>query len=204
MLRAFFNLIYFYPIDRIIFYFLYLLSFISSKITIIGYFNLPDNKFKKYVRLSSKSSLKFKKNIHISEYCWIGDGCVLDGSGGIVLGEGVQLAYYVLIFTHGTEDSIRLLGRDYIKYDSKSRPGYRYGSVNIGRYSYIGSGAIILPGITIGEGCIIGANTVVNIDLPDYCIATGSPLKIIGNTIERDHKLHASFGKSKSYYLNNN
>jgi len=49
----------------------------------------------------------------------------------------------------------------------------------IGRDVWIGRGSCILPGITIGEGAVIGANSVVNKDVPAYAIAAGIPAKVI-------------------------
>lgn len=52
-------------------------------------------------------------------------------------------------------------------------------SVTIGRDCKIYNGAVILPGVTIGNHVTIGANSVVNINIPDYCVAVGLPAKII-------------------------
>ena len=49
----------------------------------------------------------------------------------------------------------------------------------IGRDVWIGRGSCILPGVTIGEGAVIGANSVVNKDVPAYAIAAGIPVKVI-------------------------
>lgn len=49
----------------------------------------------------------------------------------------------------------------------------------IGNDVWIGRGAIIRQGVKVGNGVIIGANTFVNKDLPDYCIAVGTPARII-------------------------
>lgn len=52
------------------------------------------------------------------------------------------------------------------------------GNVNIGADSWIGEGVSIL-GVSIGKHCIIGANSVVTKDIPDYCVAAGNPAMII-------------------------
>ena len=49
----------------------------------------------------------------------------------------------------------------------------------IGRDVWIGRGSCILPGVTIGEGAVIGANSVVTRDIPDFAIAAGVPAKVI-------------------------
>lgn len=53
------------------------------------------------------------------------------------------------------------------------------GNCEIGEYSFIGTGAIILPKIKIGKNVVVGAGSVVSKDLPDNCVAVGIPAKII-------------------------
>jgi len=50
--------------------------------------------------------------------------------------------------------------------------------VRIGDGSFIGAHTVILPNVTIGRGCVIGAGSVVTRDIPDYCIANGSPAEV--------------------------
>jgi acetyltransferase-like isoleucine patch superfamily enzyme len=51
--------------------------------------------------------------------------------------------------------------------------------VRIGKGAWIGSGVTILKGVTIGRGSVVGANSVVTRDVPDYCVAAGSPAVIV-------------------------
>lgn len=51
--------------------------------------------------------------------------------------------------------------------------------VRIGRGSFIGAHSIILPGVDIGRGCVIGAGSVVTRSVPDYCLVSGSPARIV-------------------------
>jgi maltose O-acetyltransferase len=53
--------------------------------------------------------------------------------------------------------------------------------VRVGAGSWLGIGVAVLPGVTIGEGCVVGANAVVTSDLPDYSIAVGVPARILRN-----------------------
>lgn len=52
---------------------------------------------------------------------------------------------------------------------------------SIGGGSYIGINAVIVGNIRIGRHCVIGANSVVTKNVPDYCVAVGSPAKVIKN-----------------------
>ena len=51
--------------------------------------------------------------------------------------------------------------------------------VSIGEGSFIGINAVIVGNVKIGRHCVIGANSVVTKDVPDYCVAVGSPAKVI-------------------------
>lgn len=57
------------------------------------------------------------------------------------------------------------------------------GSITIGPDSWVGTGAVILPGVTIGEGSVVGANSVVTKDVPPYTIVGGIPAKPIKEVI---------------------
>ncbi len=54
----------------------------------------------------------------------------------------------------------------------------RVHSIKIGQGCWIGQNVVILPGVTIGEMTIVGANSVVTKDLPSRCIAMGSPARV--------------------------
>jgi len=56
--------------------------------------------------------------------------------------------------------------------------------VRIGAGSWIGHGAVVLPGATIGRHVAIGANSVVTGDIPDFCVAVGSPARIIRRYVD--------------------
>ena len=60
----------------------------------------------------------------------------------------------------------------------------------IGRNCFIGGRALILPGVTIGDGCIVGAGSVVTKSVPDHCIVAGNPARIL----KRDVRL-LSYGR---------
>jgi len=51
--------------------------------------------------------------------------------------------------------------------------------VKIGEGTFIGIGAVVLPGVIIGQRCMIGANSVVNCDIPDFSVAAGVPVRIL-------------------------
>ena len=57
--------------------------------------------------------------------------------------------------------------------------------VRIGRYAWIGHNSFIMKGVTIGEGAIIGVNSVVVNDIPAYCVAMGNPARVVVKNINQ-------------------
>lgn len=57
--------------------------------------------------------------------------------------------------------------------------------VRVGRYAWIGHNSFIMKGVTIGEGAIIGVNSVVVNDIPPYCVAMGNPARVVVKNINQ-------------------
>lgn len=178
-------------------------SIFHKPFMVYGHYNRKQKKFNQRTRISSSTKLSAKSNIDISDNVWIGHYCMLDGIGGINIGEGVHIASHSCIYTHSSQNSIRLLGEKFIEVSAEKRPGYIIKKVSIGKFTFIGTSSVIVGGVSIGKGCIIGAGSVVNKDIPDFSVAVGNPAKIIGSTKTIDEKLLAAFKCENSYYLNN-
>lgn len=58
----------------------------------------------------------------------------------------------------------------------------KYGKIEVGEYSFVGARTTILPGVTIGNYCVIGAGSLVNKDVPDGTVVAGNPAKFICST----------------------
>lgn len=68
---------------------------------------------------------------------------------------------------------------------------YQYNlPVKIGRCCWLGAGAIVLPGVTIGDNTVIGAGSVVTKDIPSGVVAVGNPCKVIREIGERDREYY--------------
>lgn len=69
--------------------------------------------------------------------------------------------------------------------------GYQYNMpVHIGKNCWIGAGAIILPGVTIGDNVVVGAGSVVTKDLPSNVVAVGNPCRVLREVSERDREFY--------------
>lgn len=69
--------------------------------------------------------------------------------------------------------------KDYKKGDDAFELPYIYAPITLKKGCQIGMGSIIMPGVTVGEGAIVGAHSVVTRDVPAWTIAVGSPAKVI-------------------------
>jgi UTP-glucose-1-phosphate uridylyltransferase/acetyltransferase-like isoleucine patch superfamily enzyme len=121
-------------------------------------------------------------DVRVGEQTWIGPFTVLDGRGGLSIGRYCNISAGCQIYSHDTVKWALTGGRV---------PEVRR-STKIGDFCYIGPSAIITHGVTIGERCVIGANSLVRQDVPDFSIAVGSPAKIVGKieiVNEKDVKL---------------
>ena len=139
------------------------------------------------------SALVFGR-VMVGDNAWIGPYVMLDGSGGdISIGKWCSISTGVQIYTH---DSVfRALSGGILP--------QRIGSVRVGDYCYIGSQSIIAFGVTIGNHCVIAANSFVNQDVPDRTIIGGSPAKKLG-WVEGEGKdvrlVYGSAGSEKTSY----
>lgn len=79
----------------------------------------------------------------------------------------------------------RDLSNYYVGDDAAKLP-YRLGEIHIGKGCMIGMESMIMPGVTIGEGAIVGAFSLVTKDIPAWTIATGRPAKVVKQIPQRD------------------
>jgi acetyltransferase-like isoleucine patch superfamily enzyme len=66
--------------------------------------------------------------------------------------------------------------------------------VRIGRGTWVGERVAVLAGARIGRFCVIGANSVVNGEIPDHSVAVGSPARVVGSTADSE-AVRASIGR---------
>jgi maltose O-acetyltransferase len=115
------------------------------------------------------------RKIHLGDRNVINFGCLLDGRKyQIRTGHDVSM---------GPNASILTLGHDPQSADFTDRGG----DVVIADRAWIGYGALLLPGVKIGEGAIVGAGAVVTRDVEPFAIVAGNPARKIG---ERNRRLH--------------
>lgn len=191
--------LYFSPLGYLVHYGLALLAFFGKKCIVYGYRN-SEGKYLKRCRIASTALISNKKKLKIDDNVWINHYVRIDTTGGVEIGEGCQIGYGTCILSHSSHISIRLTGIHYMENRPEDRPGYVFKPVKIGKYSFIAGGCYIMPGVTIGKGCVIGVNSVVTKNVPDYAIMAGSPAKIIGSTLDVDKKFISNESVKNTYY----
>jgi acetyltransferase-like isoleucine patch superfamily enzyme len=114
--------------------------------------------------------------IRIGDGTSIAAGCVISAARSVIVEEDVLIATNVYISDHihrytDTDKPIRAQGID------KIRP------VLVKRGAWLGQNVVVCSGVTIGKGAVIGANSVVNQNIPDFTVAVGTPARVV-KTIE--------------------
>lgn len=134
-----------------------------------------------------------KGNITIGKRCYIGGGTNLIARSDIVIGNDVTLAWGITIYTHNSHsldwkervDDLIVLNENYRTgkrmEENKKWDVVKEAPIIIKDKAWIGMNVIVLKGVTIGEGAVIGAGSVVTRDVPDWTVVGGNPAKEIKN-----------------------
>jgi acetyltransferase-like isoleucine patch superfamily enzyme len=101
---------------------------------------------------------------------WIGPFTILDGSGGLEIGNCCSISSGAQIYSHETVEWALTGGK----------AEYRYKPTRIGNHCFIGSLAVIRMGVKIGDHVLVGAHSFVNTDVPSNSVVMGCPGRIIG------------------------
>lgn len=125
--------------------------------------------FRRPVAVFGKFTVVNPARVKIGRNCAINHGVYILGRCGIDIGDDVVLSANCMIID-GTLATRSL--------DSGAR-NYVDKPVRIEDGAWIGAGAIILPGVTIGIQSIVGAGSVVTRDVPDGCVVAGNPARVI-------------------------
>ncbi len=171
------------------------MAFLSDeKLNDMGFASLGNN-----VLISDKVSIYGAHRIKIGNNVRIDDFCVLSsGEGGIEIGSYIHIAVYSSLIGAGKiilSDFSNISSKVAIYSSNDDYSGYymtnpmvpekytnvTYATVTIGKHVIIGSGSVILPGITLHEGVAVGALSLVTKDCDAFGVYLGSPAKKIKN-----------------------
>lgn len=112
-------------------------------------------------------------NVTVGSNCWIGPYTILDGSGSLTIGDYCTVSSGVHLYTHDNVKNTLSSGKVPIERAPSS----------IGNNTYIAPNVLIVKGVSIGNYCVIGANSFVNKSFDDFSIIGGTPAKCIGRVV---------------------
>lgn len=156
------------------------------------------------VQVSDRASFHGASRITLGDHVRIDDFCVLSaGAGGIEIGQHVHVAVYtsligagritvaefanlssrVSIYASNDDYSGRTMTNPTVPHEFT---GVTHADVHVGRHVIVGSGTVVLPGVTLAEGAAVGALSLVNRDCEPFGIYAGVPARRIG---ERSREL---------------
>ncbi|WP_394614608.1 acyltransferase [Lentzea sp. JNUCC 0626] len=123
-------------------------------------------------RIRQRAKVVSPEHLTLGDHVWIGEGAVLDASGGLEIGEHTSIGLNTLIFTHSSWLANMTLsnhsGSDLIE----RKP------VKIGKGCFIGGLVVIMPGVTIGDFATVQPNSVVAKDVPERSLVAGNPARV--------------------------
>lgn len=120
------------------------------------------------------------KHVHFGKNVYANFGLTLVDDTHIYVGDYTMFAPNVVVATAGHPILPELREKAY---------QYNF-PVHIGRNCWIGAGALIMPGVTIGDNTVIGAGSVVTRDIPSNCVAYGNPCRVIREIGEHDREYY--------------
>ena len=169
----------------------------------------------KNVKISDKASIYDRANLSIGDESRIDDFCVISGrinigrnvhiaphclvaggEPGIHFGDFSGLAYHVQVFSQTDDYSGMSMTNPTIPARFKM---VRMAPVNIGRHVIVGAGSIIMPGVSIAEGCSVGALTLIRKSTMPWGIYFGNPAKRIAERKKNLLALEADYMREQSH-----
>jgi acetyltransferase-like isoleucine patch superfamily enzyme len=116
-------------------------------------------------RIRENAKIISPEKLVIGESCWIGEGAILDASGGLTIGSHTSIGLSVFVWTHDSHQ-LNIRGQN----DRDQRHRIRRKPTSIGSNCFIAGPSVILPGVKIGDKCLVPPMSVIGEDLPDRTI----------------------------------
>lgn len=120
------------------------------------------------------------KHIHMGHHVYANFNLTVVDDGDVYIGDYTMIGPNVTLAT-ASHPILPQLREKAIQYNIP---------VRIGKNVWIGAGAVILPGVTVGDNSVIGAGSVVTKDIPPNVVAAGNPCRVLREIGERDRKYY--------------
>lgn len=116
------------------------------------------------------------RNLHLGDDVDLATGVIITTRGGVSIGHRALIGYRTSIFSSNHHVPMGV-GQIF-------ESGHDFAEVKIGNDVWIGASCVILPGVTIGEGAVVGAGSVVTKDVAPFAMVAGVPAKLIRYRVE--------------------
>ena len=120
------------------------------------------------------------EHVHLGNHIYANFGLTLVDDTHIYVGDNTMFGPHVTVATAGHPIDPTLRAKEY-QYNMP---------IHIGKNCWIGAGALILPGVTIGDNTVIGAGSVVTKDIPSSVVAVGNPCRVMRDVGEHDREYY--------------
>lgn len=170
-------------------YSLFVISLFPSSRIRKFYYRLCGARIGKRVVFHFKTEMRSPAKLTVGDGTIIGDNAILDARSGLTMGKNVNLSSNVSIYTLQHNHRSPVFSCDF---------SGRKMNVNIGDRAWLGSNVVVLPGVTIGEGAVICAGSVVTKDVAEFDVVAGIPAKKVG---ERPRDLTYEFNGKGGWFI---
>ena len=129
--------------------------------------------FGRKIRVYGNFTVVNPSNVTVGNNCAINHDVFILGANRIEIGSNVVLSSRCMLIDSGL---------DLFNFSSEVNPSHISSFIRIEDGVWICAGSIILPGVTLGKKCVVGAGSVVVHDVPAFTIVAGNPARVIGRT----------------------
>lgn len=119
------------------------------------------------VRVFPPLNINYGPGVTLGRDCFLNFGCTLLALGGITIEDDVFIGPHCVLAT------------EYHPEDPATRHSLLTKPIVVKRNAWLGAGVTVLAGVTIGENAIVAAGSVVTKDVPDNCVAVGTPARVV-------------------------
>ncbi len=152
-----------------------------------------------HTRIAPSTCIEHEERLQLADHVYIGPFNVIEASGGVRLGEGVQITSFCSLTTHSSQAAQRLLGPAYAGWPGE-KPAMKRAPIVIGPYCFIGPHSLIEAGAVLGKGVLVCAYSQVRGTVPDFAIVAGQPAVVVGDVREQDARWLAQHPECRAHY----
>lgn len=126
------------------------------------FYGLPEG-----CRMREGAKIISPENLTMGENIWIGENAILDASGGLEIGSHTSIGLGVFLWTHDSHQ-MNLMGLN----TAEGRDKIKRRPTKIGKNCFVAGPSVVMPGVTVGDGCVIAPLSLVKNDLKDGTVFT--------------------------------